>query len=118
MAANSLLIPALPLVDMTTVATTLNNPFLAPESAVNGVWFSILNNYFPQPNYIIKPEVRVLNAGDADLVVQSQAIAGGAVAWAWRVCYEGKAPGADTWLNIRTQVSGYPRRALANGAWC
>ncbi|KAL0060285.1 hypothetical protein AAF712_012927 [Marasmius tenuissimus] len=117
MAANSLLIPALPAANMAILAATLANPATA-ESAVNGAWNAILNNYFPQPGFIIKPEVRVPNAGDSDLVVQSQAFAGGAVTWTWRVCYEGKAPGAETWLNIRSQVSEYPRRALANGAWC
>ncbi|KAJ8075622.1 hypothetical protein PM082_021252 [Marasmius tenuissimus] len=117
MAANSLLVPTLPAANMAILAATLGNSATA-ESAVNGAWIAILNHYFPQPRFIIKPELRVPNAGDADLVVQSQVFANNAVTWTWRVCYEGKAPGAVTGHSLRSQVAEYPRRALARGAFC
>ncbi|KAL0063186.1 hypothetical protein AAF712_009884 [Marasmius tenuissimus] len=111
MAANSLLVPTLPAANMAILAATLGNSATA-ESAVNGAWIAILNHYFPQPRFIIKPELRVPNAGDADLVVQSQVFANNAVTWKWRVCYEGKAPGAVTVHSLRSQVAEYPRKAL------
>ncbi|KAK1221211.1 hypothetical protein PQX77_015970 [Marasmius sp. AFHP31] len=89
------------------------------ESAVNGAWNVILNHYFPQPGFIIMPELCVPGAGDTDLVVQTQAFANNAVTWTWHTFYEGKGVGSsDTWQSIHSQVATYPRSALARGATC
>lgn len=88
-------------------------------------YFSVLTQRFPQPDFVVKPEYRILS-GRPDLIVAHQSFPGGKVDWVPDVLYEGKASPKENeldslWEKVREKLYDYAdagTQDIVEGAYC
>ncbi|KDN35808.1 hypothetical protein RSAG8_11305, partial [Rhizoctonia solani AG-8 WAC10335] len=95
---------------------------LIKESRVNGFWISILNRYFPAPDYFIDAEARIDNTSRVDLVVKRLSWVNFDPIYTPVIVFEGKGTNShDNPEKIRGQLgkyAGYAATKQGSTVWC